>query len=55
MKFAVGMIVFVWVFCGLLGAWMLDDLNAEHWKKVARGPITLAQALNDRPVSFPGQ
>jgi len=54
MKFAVGMIVFVWVFSGLLGAWMLDDLNADHWKKVARGPITLAQALNNRPVTLPG-
>ena len=54
MKLAFGVIVFFWLMSGLIGAWMLDDLNAEHWKKVARGPITLAQALNDHPVNFPG-
>ena len=54
MKLAVGIAVFCWLFCGLLGAWMLDDLNADHWKKIARGPITLAQALNERPVTFQG-
>jgi len=37
MKLAVGIAVFCWLFCGLLGAWMLDDLNADHWKKIARG------------------
>jgi len=54
MKLAFGIIVFLWLLCGLIGAWMLDDLDADHWKKIARGPITLAQALNDRPVTFQG-
>jgi hypothetical protein len=54
MKFAVGIIVFFWLLSGLIGAWMLDDLDADHWKKIARGPITLAQALNERPVTYPG-
>ncbi len=55
MKFAVGIIVFVWLLCGLIGAAMLGDLDADHWKKIARGPITLAQALNEHPVGLPGQ
>ena len=54
MKFAVGIIVFLWLLSGLIGAWMLDDLDADHWKKIARGPITLAQALNEHPVTYPG-
>ena len=54
MKFAVGIIVFFWLLSGLIGAWMLDDLDADHWKKIARGPITLAQALNEHPVTYPG-
>jgi hypothetical protein len=54
MKFAVGIIVFAWLMCGLIGAWMLDELDSDHWKKIARGPITLAQALNEHPVTVPG-
>lgn len=46
MKFAVGIIVFLWLFCGLIGAWILDDLDANHWKRIASGPITLVAALN---------
>jgi hypothetical protein len=54
MKLAIGVIVFFWLLCGLVGAWMLDDLDADHWKKIARGPITLADALSDHPVTYPG-
>ena len=54
MKLAVGVIVFFWLLSGLIGAWMLDDLDADHWKKIARGPITLADALNQHPVTFQG-
>ena len=54
MKYAVILIVVVWFLCGIAGAWMLDDLNREHWKTIARGPITLARAVNDNPVSAPG-
>ena len=54
MKLAVGVVLFCWLLCGVIGAWMLGDLDADHWKKIARGPITLAQALSDRPVTFPG-
>lgn len=54
MKLAFGVILFFWLLCGVIGAWMLDDLDADNWKKIARGPITLAQALDDRPVTLPG-
>jgi hypothetical protein len=53
MKFGVGIVVFFWLLCGLIGAWILDDLDADHWKKIARGPITLAIALNEHPVTYP--
>ena len=54
MKFAVGMVVFAWLLCGLVGAWMMDQLDAAHWKTIARGPITLAQALSENPVTITG-
>lgn len=42
---------FIWLICGLAGAWMMGDV---HWKPIAKGPITLAKAFNDDPVSYPG-
>lgn len=50
MKFVVIMIVIIWFLCGLAGAWMLGDLDRDHWKTVARGPITLARAINDHSL-----
>ena len=52
MKLAVGITLSLWLLCGAIGAWMLNDLDAAHWKKIARGPITLADALNQHPVSI---
>lgn len=54
MKFAFGMVVFFWLLCGLVGAWILDDLDAAHWKIIARGPITLHLALQEHPIPIPG-
>lgn len=54
MKFAVGILLFLWLLSGLVGAWMLDDLDSAHWKKIARGPLTLKQALDENPTSAPG-
>lgn len=53
MKFAVGIVLFLWLLCGLIGARMLGDLDADHWKMIARGPITLGHALNEHPVTYP--
>ena len=56
MKLAVGVTLFLWLLCGAVGAWMLDDLDASHWRKIALGPITLADAMNQHPVGIrPGQ
>jgi hypothetical protein len=54
MKFAIGIIAFFWLLSGLIGAWRLDEFRAADWKAVAKGPITLAKAFNDRPVTYPG-
>jgi hypothetical protein len=43
--------VVFWLICGLAGAWRLDDMRA---KTIARGPIVLAKAFNDKPVTYPG-
>jgi hypothetical protein len=52
-KYAIVVLVLIWLFCGLAGAWMLDDLDRDHWKTIARGPITLVRAINDNPASIP--
>jgi hypothetical protein len=54
MKLAFGFLVFIWLFCGLVGAWWLDRLDADHWKTIAKGPITLAKAYNENPPTYPG-
>jgi hypothetical protein len=52
MKLFVGVAVFIWMLCGLIGAWMLDDLDLRHWDKIAKGPITLVKAWNDSPPAL---
>ena len=47
MKWAFGLIVFIWLMCGLIGAWWLDDLDLKYWKVIAKGPITLVRAYNE--------
>jgi hypothetical protein len=54
MKLVIGVLLSFWLLSGLVGAGMMGDLDVAHWKLVARGPITLAKALNDRPVTYPG-
>ncbi|MFL6721816.1 MAG: hypothetical protein ACJ8FT_08460 [Sphingomonas sp.] len=51
MKWFLRFAVFFWFLCGLLGAWWLDD---HHFKTIARGPLTLARAFNEKPVTYPG-
>lgn len=54
MKLAVGIIVFIWLLCGLVGDWIIDGRDDLHFKPIIYGPITLADALNDHPMSYPG-
>jgi hypothetical protein len=51
MKWAIGIIIFLWLLCGVIGA---SWLGVHDWKTILRGPITLARAYNDNPVSYPG-
>jgi hypothetical protein len=53
-KLLIAFLVFVWIICGLVGAWRLDKLDAGHWKTIARGPFTLAESFEDNPVTYPG-
>jgi hypothetical protein len=43
-----------WLICGVAGAWRLGELDARHWKTIARGPLSLVEAFNERPVTVPG-
>ncbi len=54
MKLFFGFAVFIWLLCGFIGAWMMEGGGHLHWKKIAKGPITLVHAINDNPVTFPG-
>lgn len=55
MKIAIGIALFVWLLCGLIGASMLRDDAGLQWKAVARGPITLVKAFTEtEPVKYPG-
>lgn len=53
MKLIIGFLAFVWLLCGLAGAWMEDELDMDDWKAIARGPITLVAAINDHPATYP--
>jgi len=52
-KLIVAVAVFAWLLCGVAGDWMLEGSGELHWKKVAKGPITLIQAFREKPVTFP--
>ena len=54
MRWAIIVLVLIWLFCGLAGAWMLGDLDRDHWKVIAKGPITLVKAINENPGGIPG-
>jgi hypothetical protein len=54
MKLWIGVVIFIWVLCGFAGEWRLDGLGYLQFKAIAKGPITLAKAFNDDPVTYPG-
>ena len=55
MKLFFGIAIFVWIFCGLVGAWIIDGPHEMRFKTIARGPISLIKAINDHPVAVPTQ
>jgi hypothetical protein len=54
MKLFVGFFMFFWLICGFAGALMLEGGDDLHWKTIARGPISLITAFNEKPVTYPG-
>jgi hypothetical protein len=54
MKLALGIAVFFWLLCGLIGAWRIEGRHDMHLKTIARGPISLVKAFNEYPVTYPG-
>ena len=46
--------IFIWLLCGLIGAWRLEGRGDMHFKTIAKGPISLVRAYNEYPVSVPG-
>lgn len=54
MKLAIGVLVFIWLLCGLIGAAMMGQLDSGHWKSIGKGPITLAKAFREDPPTYPG-
>jgi len=54
MKMFVAFVIFFWLLCGFIGAWWLDGLGDMRFKTIARGPISLVKAINEKPVTYPG-
>jgi len=54
MKLAFGILVFIWLLCGLVGAWRLEGRHDMRLKWIVRGPFTLAKAFDEYPVNYPG-
>jgi hypothetical protein len=54
MKLAIAVGIFIWLLCGLVGAWRLEGSDNLHFKSIALGPFTLAKAFNEDPVTYPG-
>ena len=54
MKLFVVFAIFIWLICGVAGAWWKEGAGNMHLKTIAMGPITLVRAFNDNPVTYPG-
>ena len=53
-KFFVTFAIILWLICGVGGSAWEDGFGNMHFKKIAKGPITLVHAINDNPVTYPG-
>jgi len=53
-KLFVIFVLFFWLICGFVGAWWQEGPSNMHFKSIAKGPITLVHAFNDKPVTYPG-
>jgi hypothetical protein len=46
MKLWLGVMLFVWLLCGVAGAGLLGD---HHWKTIAKGPFSLVKGFQEDP------
>jgi hypothetical protein len=53
-KFFVTFAIILWLICGVGGSAWEDGFGNMHFKKIAKGPITLVHAINNNPVTYPG-
>ena len=53
MKYVIGILLFTWLLTGVVGAKMLGDLDTDHLKLIAKGPFTLAKAVDETPGTYP--
>lgn len=51
MKLFVGLLLFIWLTCGMLGGMWLNNLSVRN---ILLGPISLAKAYNENPANYPG-
>jgi hypothetical protein len=51
LKWIFWIFVFLWLCCGFGAAHILGD---HSWQTIGWGPVSLAKAYNDNPVSYPG-
>lgn len=51
MKLFIYVALFFWLLCGFVGAFWDNDFRAVT---IARGPLSLVEAINEDPVSYPG-
>jgi hypothetical protein len=54
MKLFIIFVLVVWLICGFVGSWWQEGAGNMHFKSIAKGPITLVHAFNDKPVTYPG-
>lgn len=47
-------LVAFWLICGFAGSWRLEGRGNMQWKSIAKGPLTLVRAFNEKPVTYPG-
>jgi hypothetical protein len=53
MKAMVYVLMFLWLVCGLAADWWIDGLGNLHMREILRGPLTLSEAFNDEPPTYP--
>ena len=51
-KLFVTVALFVWLLCGVAGAWMIEGRQDLHLRTIALGPISLIKGFNEDPLTY---